>query len=92
MDDNKNSKVVLKVVATENNYEISAEQGSSVNEMAFAVMAVIRSLIKQKCIKDKNEFIALIDKYYNDPQYEIQEDATEAKTEEATQNEVRQDN
>lgn len=92
MDDNKNSKVVLKVVATENNYEISAEQGSSVNEMAFAVMAVIRSLIKQKCIKYKDEFIGLIDKYYNDPQYEIQEDVTEAKTEEATQNEVRQDN
>ena len=51
-------------------YTVKADEGTSVNEMAFATMVVIRSLIKGGYIKNKHEFIQLVHKYFNDPQYE----------------------
>lgn len=67
-------KTILKVTCNENTYQVSAEQGSSVNEMAFAVMVVIRTLIKANYIKEKKEFIRLVNKYFDDPQYQIVDD------------------
>lgn len=65
-------KTVLKVTtdAATSTYRVSADQGSSVNEMAFAVMVVIRSLIKTKNIKTPEEFLDLAKKYLTDVQYQ----------------------
>lgn len=65
-------KTVLKVTtdAATSTYRVSADQGSSVNEMAFAVMVVIRSLIKTKNIKTPEEFLDLVKKYLTDVQYQ----------------------
>lgn len=65
-------KTVLKVTTDLNGttYDVSADEGSSVNEMAFAVMVVIRALIKTGNIKDAKEFTDLVNKYLTDVQYE----------------------
>ena len=67
----KTVKTVLKVETDfeKSTYNISADQGSSVNEMAFAVMAVIRVLVRDGKVKDKDTFISMVNKYYDDPQY-----------------------
>ena len=41
----------------------------TVAEIAFNVMVTIRLLEKDKYIKDRHEFMKLVNKYYNDPQY-----------------------
>ena len=41
----------------------------TVAEVAVNMMVTIRLLEQDGYIKDKAEFDALIDKYYNDPQY-----------------------
>lgn len=51
-------------------YTVKADKGTSVNEMAFATMVVIRTLIKNGYLKNRHEFIQLVHKYFNDPQYE----------------------
>lgn len=51
-------------------YTVKADEGTSVNEMAFATMVVIRTLIKNGYLKNRHEFIQLVHKYFNDPQYE----------------------
>lgn len=65
-------KTVLKVTtdAATSTYQVSADQGSSVNEMAFAVMVVIRSLVKTENIKTPEEFLDLVKKYLTDVQYQ----------------------
>lgn len=65
-------KTVLKVTTDLNGttYDVSADEGSSVNEMAFAVMVVMRALIKTGNIKDAKEFMDLVNKYLTDVQYE----------------------
>lgn len=72
IDNTGYEKTVLAVTfdVTANEYKIGTCQGSSVAEMAFAVMAVIRALERDGHIKDKAEFMKLIDKYYSDPQFE----------------------
>ena len=50
-------------------YNIGACQGSSVSEMAFAVMAIIRTLVRDGHIKDDKEFMDLVQKYLDDEQY-----------------------
>lgn len=50
-------------------YKVGACQGSSVEEMAFAVMVVARTLVRDGHIKDTKTFTDLVDKYINDDQY-----------------------
>lgn len=51
-------------------YTVKAEQGSSVNEMAFATMVVIRTLVRDKLIQSSEDFLSLVKKYLEDPQYD----------------------
>lgn len=74
MDDSENTNVsevlAVRFNHDKNVYTVSTSQGSSVNEMAFAVMVVIKTLMRDGYIKDSKEFIDLINKYLGDPQYE----------------------
>ena len=76
MNENNNEKIEINgkilqygVLSGENGYQVYLYPGMSIAEMAFNVMASIRLLELDGYIKGKDEFIALIDKYYNDPQY-----------------------
>ena len=50
-------------------YQVYLYPGMTVAEIAFNVMVTIRLLEKDGYLKEKEEFMKLIDKYYNDPQY-----------------------
>lgn len=50
-------------------YSIGACQGSSVSEMAFAVMVVIKTLIRDGYLKDSKEFLDKVTTYLADPQF-----------------------
>lgn len=71
-EERKTVKTVLKVETDfeKSTYTVSAEQGSSVPEMAFAVMVVVRTLIKNDLIKSCKDFTDMVEKYFNDPQYQ----------------------
>jgi hypothetical protein len=73
MDEQVNTvKTVLKVTTDfeASTYTVEADSGSSVNEMAFAVMVVIRTLLKNGLIERPEDFIDLVNKYRLDPQYQ----------------------
>lgn len=57
------------VISDENGYQVYTYPGMTVAEMAFNVMVTIRLLEDGGYLKEKDEFIELINKYYNDPQY-----------------------
>lgn len=50
-------------------YQVYLYPGMTVAEIAFNMMVTIRLLEQDGYIKDKDELISLVDKYYNDPQY-----------------------
>lgn len=56
-------------------YTVTSHAGSSVNEMAFAVHVVIKTLIRGGHVKNKKEFDTLVKKYFEDSQYAEVEDA-----------------
>jgi hypothetical protein len=58
-------------------YQVYLYPGMTVAEIAFNVMVTIRLMEKDGYIKDKSEFLALIDRYYNDPQYAPIEEVTD---------------
>lgn len=64
-------KLLLTAVLTDNdgNYVVYGHRKSSVPEVAFEVMIIIRTLITEGHIKNKAEFDKLVKKYFNDPQY-----------------------
>lgn len=62
------------VLSNEKGYQVYTYPGMTVAEMAFNVMVTIRLLENGKYLKSKDDFIKLIDKYYNDPQYAPIED------------------
>ena len=65
-------KTVLKVTtdAETSIYQVHADEGSSVNEMAFAVSVVIKTLIRDGHIKTRHDFMKLVNKYCTDTQYD----------------------
>lgn len=76
MNENQNEKISINgkvlqygVVSDENGYQVYLYPGMTVAEVAFDMMVTIRLLERGGYIKGKAEFDALIDKYYNDPQY-----------------------
>ena len=65
-----NSKILqYGVLSDGTGYQVYLYPGMTVAELAFNVMVTIRLLEQGEYIKDKEEFLKLIDKYYNDPQY-----------------------
>lgn len=58
-------------------YQVYLYPGMTVAEIAFNVMVTIRLMEKDGYIKDKSEFLALIDRYYEDPQYAPIEEVTD---------------
>lgn len=76
MEENQNEKIEINgrilqygVLSNGNNYQVYLYPGMTVAEIAFNIMVTTRILEQEGYIKDKAEFEALIDKYYNDPQY-----------------------
>jgi hypothetical protein len=76
MDKAQNEKIEINgkilqygVLSSETGYQVYLYPGMTVAEIAFNVMVTMRILEQDGYIKDKAEFEALIDKYYNDPQY-----------------------
>lgn len=76
MDKTQNEKININdkvlqygVLSDDKGYQVYTYPGMTVAEIAFNVMVTIRLLEIDGYIKDKDEFLALIDKYYNDPQY-----------------------
>lgn len=75
------SKTIICITTDANSYTVKADQGVSVPEMAFATMVLIRTLINGKYIENKDEFIKMINKYFDDPQYQEVEDGTDSERE-----------
>lgn len=78
MEENQNEKItinnrrlMLGVLSTEDGtgYQLYTTPGLSVAEIAFEMMVIIRMLEADNYIKNKDDVIALMNKYYNDPQY-----------------------
>ena len=83
MSENQDEKIEINgkilqygVLSDDNGYQVYTYPGMTVAEIAFNVMATIRLLEMDGYIKDKDEFLALINKYYNDPQYAPIEEET----------------
>lgn len=53
-----------------NLYQVQTCQGSSINEMAFAVMVLIKTLIRDGYLENSKDFVDKIQNYLNDPQFE----------------------
>lgn len=71
---NSNEGCIKTVLAvqydiTTNQYLIGTCQGSSVAEMAFATMVVARTLTRDGHIKSEQDFLDLVKKYIDDPQF-----------------------
>ena len=61
---------ILSISTTDDGkYKVSVNEGSSVEEVAFAITVVIKCFDRDKVISKEN-FKELIDKYLNDVQYE----------------------
>lgn len=77
MNTGQNEKIMINdrilqygVLTKDNQYQCYTFPGMTVEEIAFCVMVTIRLLEQQPdCIKSKDEFIKLVNKYYDDPQY-----------------------
>lgn len=65
-----NDKILqYAVLSDEKGYQLYLYPGMTVAELAFNVMVTIRLLELDGYIKNKDEFVALIEKYYGDSQY-----------------------
>jgi len=62
------------VLSDGQHYQVYTYPGMTVAEIAFNVMVTVRLLEDGKYLESKDDFIKLIDKYYNDPQYAPIED------------------
>ena len=76
MDKTQNEKININdkvlqygVLNDDKGYQVYTYPGMTVAEIAFNVMVTVRLLEIDGYIKDKDEFLALVNKYYNDPQY-----------------------
>lgn len=76
MDKTTNEKIEINnkilqygVLSDGTGYQIYLYPGMTVAEIAFNVMVTVRLLEKDGYIKDRDEFMKLVEKYYTDPQY-----------------------
>lgn len=75
-NENLNEKIEINnrilqygVLSDDRGYQVYTYPGMTVAEIAFNVMVTLRILEMDGYIKDKEEFLSLVEKYYNDPQY-----------------------
>lgn len=75
-DTNQNEKITINgkilqyaVLSSDEGYQLYLYPGMTVAEIAFDMMVTIRLLLQEGYIKSKEEFDALTEKYFNDPQY-----------------------
>lgn len=90
MSERANVNMLICVAFDEDkgNYFVDLGKGSSIPETAFGVCIIIKCLLKDGYIKDKAEFLDLVNKYLDDPQYEeITDDTQEVETVEAIRTE-----
>ena len=85
MPENTNEKIEINgrilqygVLSNEEGYQVYLYPGMTVAELAFTVMVTIKLLEKDNYI-GKDEFLALVEKYYNDPQYAIVEEVNDGE-------------
>lgn len=65
-----NNKILqCGVLSDDKGYQLYLYPGMTVAELAFNVNVIIHLLLQEGHIKSKDEFINLVDKYHNDPQY-----------------------
>lgn len=79
MDENITKLLTVSFDAAKNQYKVEIPQGSNVAESAFCVTVLIKTFIANNIIKDKNEFLDLVNKYCDDPQYEALDETTDKK-------------
>lgn len=67
-----NEKLILRIAFNEEtgNYSLTAGKGMSVNELMFGVSALIRCLVRDKIVDDKNIPVEMLNRYLNDSQYD----------------------
>lgn len=65
------NKIEIFSVATDNegHYQVTVNENTSVEEVAFAMTVVIKCFHRDEVI-DKDDMMSLIEKYLNDVQYE----------------------
>lgn len=83
MEENTPIKKLLSVEfnAESNQYMIELGKGSNVAETAFAMVVVIKCLLRDEIIKSPSDILNLINKYLTEPQYdEIVEEDTKDGT------------
>ena len=76
VNENTNEKIEINgrilqygVLSDNSAYQVYTYPGMTVAEIAFNMMVTVRLLEMDGYIKNKDEFLALVEKYYNDPQY-----------------------
>lgn len=83
---NETTKLILEITFNEEsgNYDMKVGKAMSVNEVMFGVAALIKCLVRDGVVEDKNVPVEMLNKYLNDPQYdelkeveEVQQDGQE---------------
>lgn len=72
-DNNKSENVQLVSIECSSDgtqYHINLRQGSTVNETAFCVSAMIKCLVRDGAIKTTKEFTDLVNRYLTEEQYQ----------------------
>lgn len=76
MSENQNERIEINerlleygVLSKDGAYQVYTYPGMTVAEIAFCMMVTIRLLEQGKYIENKDDMLALINKYYDDPQY-----------------------
>ncbi len=67
---------ILKIREADNGkYEFVMPPGTNIAELAFAVAGLVRCLVRDEVIPNKQTYIDLFNKYLNDEQYdEVEQD------------------
>ena len=71
MEQTNNLQSILTIAYDndKNQYTFNIPQGMSLQEVAFAIAALIKCLVRESVIKDNQVFVDFINKYLTDPQY-----------------------
>lgn len=79
-----NKKLILEITFDDEsgNYNLKAGKDMSVNEVMFGVAALIRCLVRDKVVDDKNVPVEMLNRYLNDPQYDELKEAEEVQQDE----------
>ena len=81
---NETTKLILEITFNEEsgNYDMKVGKAMSVNEVMFGVAALIKCLVRDGVVEDKNIPVEMLNKYLNDPQYDELKQAEEVKQDE----------